>query len=270
MAMGFWKSLGGLVIVLLLVILPLKAVGAESGKSCGQIDCDAFEADLTNHASLQNGAKLAVNYCMGCHSFQYSRWERVANDTGIPNQMMLDNMVFTGQKIGDLMKIAMPEDGAKDWFGAVPPDLTLVARSRSPEWVYTYLRNFYADPSRPLGVNNRVFKDVGMPHALLDLQGLPECAPGPVMAYNGGIKRDRLTGEDILDDPCGRFEIPTAGTMSPEEYDAAMYDLVNFLAYIAEPMAEERKHIGRMVLLFLLLLLVFVVLLNREYWKGIH
>jgi ubiquinol-cytochrome c reductase cytochrome b subunit len=267
---GFWRTIGAVFVVAILVVLPLKAVGAESSKSCGSIDCDPFEAQLSNDASLQNGAKLAVNFCMGCHSFKYSRWERVANDIGIPNQMMMDNMIFTGQKIGQLMNIAMPADGAKDWFGATPPDLTLVARARSPEWVYTYLKNFYADPSRPLGVNNRVFKDVGMPHALLDLQGLPECAPGPVLAANGGIKRDLMTGADILDDPCGRFEINQAGSMSVEEYEVAVYDLVNFLTYISEPMAEQRKHIGKMVLLFLLLLLVPTVLLNREYWKGIH
>jgi len=267
---GPLKTLGAIGIVALLVVIPIKAVGAESSHACGTIDCEPFEAQLTNDASLQNGAKLAVNFCMGCHSFKYSRWERVANDIGIPNQLMLDNMVFTGQKIGELMDIAMPADSAKEWFGATPPDLTLVARSRKPEWVYTYLLHFYADPSRPLGVNNKVYKDVGMPHALLDLQGLLECAPGPVLAANGGIKRDLMTGEDILDDPCGNYNIIKAGTMNEEEYKAAVYDLVNFLTYVAEPMAEERKHIGRLVLLFLLLLLVPTVLLNREYWKGIH
>ena len=268
--MGFWRTIAAVLIVALLVVLPLKAVGSESSKACGAIDCDPFKAQLTNHASLQNGAKLAVNFCMGCHSFKYSRWERVATDIGIPHQLMLDNMIFTGQKIGGLMDIAMPADKAKDWFGATPPDLTLVARSRSPEWVYTYLKNFYADPTRPLGVNNKVFKDVGMPHALLDLQGLPECAPGPVLAANGGIKRDLMTGADVLDDPCGTFQINQLGTLSVEEYDSAVYDLVNFLTYISEPMAEQRKHIGKMVLLFLLLLMVFTVLLNREYWKGLH
>jgi len=267
---GFLRSMGAVAIVALLVIIPIKAVGAESAYKCGTIPCDSFEADLTNEASLQNGAMLAVNYCMGCHSFKYSRWERVATDIGIPNQLMLDNMVFTGQKIGELMDIAMPADAAKSWFGATPPDLTLVARSRKPDWLYTYLRNFYADPSRPLGVNNKVYKDVGMPHALLDLQGLAECAPGPVMAANGGIKRDLLTGQDILDNPCGNYNITKAGTMTAEEYDVAIYDLVNFLTYIAEPMAEQRKHIGKLVILFLLFLLVPTVLLNREYWKGIH
>ena len=267
---GPLKTLGAVLIVALMVVLPIKAVGAESGHNCGTIDCDAFEAQLANDASLQNGAMLAVNYCMGCHSFKYSRWERVATDIGIPNQLMMDHMVFTGQKIGALMEISMPADKAKDWFGATPPDLTLVARARKPEWVYTYLRNFYADPTRPLGVNNKVFKDVGMPHALLDLQGLPECAPGQVLASNGGIKRDLKTGEDILDNPCGNFNIRKAGTMTPEEYDVAVYDLVNFLTYIAEPMAEQRKHIGRWVLLFLLLLLVPATLLAREYSKVMH
>jgi ubiquinol-cytochrome c reductase cytochrome b subunit len=268
--MGFWKSMGALLIVLLMVVVPLKAVGAESGKSCGTIDCDPFEPQLTNYASLQSGAKLAVNYCMGCHSFKYSRWERVADDLKIPHELMVENLVFSGQKIGELMEIAMPADKAKDWFGATPPDLTLVARSRSPEWLYTYLRNFYVDPKRPLGVNNRVYKDVGMPHALLDLQGLQECAPGSVIAANGGVKRDLLTGEDLLEDPCGRFSTVSAGSMDQAEYDQAVYDLVNFMTYVAEPMAEQRKHIGKLVLLFLLLLLVPVVLLNREYWKGIH
>jgi ubiquinol-cytochrome c reductase cytochrome b subunit len=267
---GFWKSMGALLLVIFMVIIPIKAVGAESGKSCGDIDCDPFEAELTNYPSLQTGAKLAVNYCMGCHSFKYSRWERVADDLRIPHDLMMDNLVFSGQKIGELMEISMPADSAKEWFGAVPPDLTLVARSRSPEWIYTYLKNFYVDPLRPLGVNNKVFKDVGMPHALLDLQGLQECAPGPVIAANGGIKRDLLTGEDLLDDPCGRFTLIEKGTMSEADFDKAVYDLTNFLTYIAEPMAVQRKHIGRWVLLFLLLLLVPASLLAREYAKVMH
>ena len=268
--MGFWKTTGALLLVILMVVLPIKAVGAESGKSCGAIDCDPFTAELNDYASLQRGTNIAVNYCMGCHSFKYSRWERVADDLKIPHNLMMDNLVFSGQKIGDLMEISMPADNAKEWFGAVPPDLTLVARSRSPEWIYTYLKNFYVDHSRPLGVNNRVFKDVGMPHALLDLQGLQECAPGPVIASNGGIKRDLLTGEDLLDDPCGRFTLAEKGTLSEAEYDQAVYDLTNFLTYIAEPMAEQRKHIGRWVLLFLLLLLVPTTLLAREYHKVMH
>ncbi len=266
---GTFKTLCGFGLVAFLVFVPLRVVGAE-GKDCGTINCDNFRSSLGDEASLQKGAKLAVNYCMGCHSFKYSRWERVADDLTIPHDLMMKNLVFTEQKIGDLMHIGMSEEKAASWFGAAPPDLTLVARSRSPAWIYTYLRNFYADDSRPLGVNNRVYKDVGMPHALLDLQGLTKCAPGPVLASNGGVKRDLLTGEDLLDDACGRFEQISEGSLSPSEFDDAVYNLVNFLTYIAEPMAEQRQHIGKLVLFFLALLLVFVYLLNREYWKGIH
>jgi ubiquinol-cytochrome c reductase cytochrome b subunit len=268
--MGFWKSLVALFIVLFLCWAPLKAVGSESGFDCGTIHCDEFDADPGNKASLQNGAKLFVNYCMGCHSAKYSRWGRVATDLNIPVDLAQDNLVLANQKIGSLMDISMPADKAKQWFGAAPPDLTLVTRARQPEWVYTYLRHFYADPSRAVGVNNKVFKDVGMPHAMLDLQGLQECAPGPVLAQNGGIKRDPLTREEILEDDCGRYTIAEEGKLSPEEYDQAVFDLVNFMAYVADPVAEDRKRIGTYVLLFLAFLFIWVWLLNREYWKDIH
>jgi ubiquinol-cytochrome c reductase cytochrome b subunit len=269
---GPWKFLGAVGLVALLAFLPLKAVGAEVEKSCGTIECDHFEPDLHDKASLQRGAKYYMNYCMGCHSLRYARFERTASDLGIPPALAEQNLIFDGAKIGDLMQNAMPIPLAKKWFGAPPPDLTLVARARSPEWVYTYLRNFYRDdsPARAWGVNNRVFKDVAMPHALVELQGLPECAPGPVLAANGGIKRDPLTGEDILEDPCGRLAIAVAGAMTPGEFDAAVADLSNFLAYIAEPMALERQRMGIYVLLFLAFFGVFAWLLNREYWKDVH
>jgi len=173
-------------------------------------------------------------------------------------------------KFAALMENAMDKDQAKSWFGATPPDLTLVSRARQPEWLYTYLRAFYRDDSRPYGVNNKVFKDVGMPHMLLELQGLQGCAAGPVVAYNGGIKRDPLTGEDLLEDPCGRLTIPVAGKMTPREFDGAVYDLVNFLAYSAEPMVADRHRIGTYTLLFIVLFTVFAWLLNREYWKDVH
>ena len=276
--MGTWKSLGVLILVALLTFLPLKAVAAGSAFSCGTMDCDAMEPNLNDKASLQSGAKYYMNYCMGCHSLQYARYERTANDLDIPVELFEANLKFdSSAKIGQLMTTAMPEKPAKKWFGAAPPDLTLVARARNPEWLYTYLRNFYQDPSRPWGVNNKVFPDVGMPHVLLELQGMTACAPGPVHAANGGILRDPLTGEDILYgedgkalNPCGNLNNVTEGTMSTEEYDAAVYDLVNFLTYVAEPMAEERKRLGIYVLMFIAFLFVFAFLLNREYWKDIH
>lgn len=268
--MGFWRSMGVLAIVAALVFIPLKAVGAESAYECGTIPCDAVDIDHGDKASLQRGAQVFVNYCMGCHSTQYARWERTADDLGIPHHLALENLAFGDRKIGDLMTISMPEREAKKWFGAAPPDLTLVTRARSPEWVYTYLRNFYADPSRPFGVNNKVFKDVGMPHALLDLQGLPACAPGPSFNSNGGMRVDPLTSEPLNDDPCGNYALVSEGKLSPEEFDEATRDLVNFLSYLANPVADESRRVGTGVLLFLAFLFVFVWLLNREYWKDVH
>ena len=268
--MGGLKTLGVLVVVALLIFLPLKAVGAGGEYECGTIECDAMALNPADKASLQHGAKLFVNYCMGCHEAKYSRWGRVAADLNIPEQLVMDNLVHADQKIGDLMKISMRADEAKQWFGAPPPDLTMVTRVRSPEWLYTYLRNFYVDPNRAVGVNNKVFLDVAMPHALLDLQGLQTCAPGPVKAHNGGVKQDPLTGEPILDDPCGSYSLVSEGKMTPEEFDSAVYDLVNFMGYMADPVAEKRKTIGIYVLLFLAFLLVWVWLLNREYWKDVH
>jgi ubiquinol-cytochrome c reductase cytochrome b subunit len=269
---GPWKFLVALALVALMSIIPLKAVGAESAFKCGTIACDDFTPDLHDKESMQRGAKYYMNYCMACHSLQYARYERTATDLGIPLELAEQNLIFDDAKIGDLMENSMPTPLAKKWFGAAPPDLSLISRARSPEWIYTYLRNFYRDdsPSRPYGVNNRVFPDVAMPHVLMELQGLPECAPGPVRAANGGIKRDPLTGEDMLEDPCGRFNIVQAGSMSVEEFDVAARDMANFLAYVAEPMALERQRLGVYVLLFLAFFGVFGYLLNREYWKDVH
>ena len=268
---GLWGSLGGFALIMALTILPLKAVGAESAYKCGSIPCDDFKADPHDQASLQRGAMWYMNYCMGCHSLQYSRFNRVAEDLGIPEDLMEAHLIFDpAVKIGSLMHNAMDEDNAKVWFGASPPDLTLVSRARQPEWLYTYLRTFYRDDSRPYGVNNKVFKDVGMPHVMLEMQGMQECAMGPVKARNGGVKRDPLTGEDILEEPCGKLVVTEEGSMSPEEFDTAIYDLVNFLAYTAEPVAAKRQRIGIFVMLFIALFFVFAWLLNREYWKDVH
>lgn len=262
--------LGGLAIFLALVIVPIKAVGAESNFKCGEIACDHMEPSLDDEKSLQRGAKYFINYCMGCHSAKYSRYERVADDLGIPHNLMMANLVFTDQNIGGLMDISMKPEHAKKWFGSVPPDLTLVARARSVEWLYTYLRNFYQDDSRPLGVNNRVFPNVGMPHVMMELQGLPVCAPGPKLDAHGEASLDRM-GNPEIDEHCGSLaQGSLKGSMNTEEFDQAIYDLVNFLAYVGEPAALERKRIGIYVLLFLLVLLVFTSLLSREYWKDVH
>ncbi|WP_295798795.1 ubiquinol-cytochrome c reductase [uncultured Microbulbifer sp.] len=261
---SFILLVGGIIAVLLMAFVPIKAVGAESS-----VQLDHIKIDLNDKPSLQRGAKYFVNYCMGCHSANFSRWERVGTDLGIPSELMMQNLVLGDDKIGDLMEISMRPEDSKVWFGATPPDLTLVARARSPEWLYTYLRSFYKDDSRPTGVNNKVFPNVGMPHVLMELQGLPECAPGPKREH-GHVVRDEL-GNPIMDANCGSLEVSKVkGSMSDVEYDQAVYDLVNFMEYIAEPMAETRKKVGFYVLAFILVFFIFAWLLNREYWKDVH
>jgi ubiquinol-cytochrome c reductase cytochrome b subunit len=240
---------------------------------------DHREWDATNKPSLQHGSQMFMNYCMGCHSLQFERYERLSKGLGIPEDTVMKNLRFdSSAKIGDLMVNSMATKQAKEWFGAPPPDLTLVTRARGgADWVYTYLRTFYKDPARPWGVNNKVFPDVGMPHVLINLQGVQECEPGPSHAENGGVRRDPLTGKEVLFgedgkalNPCGRLKVTVPGTLTAKEYDDAVYDLANFLNYIAEPLQEQRKHTGVFVLFFLGILFVFAWLLNREYWKDVH
>ena len=265
---GVIKSLGILAVMGALTVIPLKVVGAESGFDCGTIPCDPITTDAADKPSLQRGAALYTNYCMGCHSLQYSRHNRVARDLGIPEDLYKANLMFDPEtKIGALMDNSMDKSNAKKWFGATPPDLTLVSRARQPEWLYTYLRTFYKDDSRPYGVNNKVYPKVGMPHVLMELQGMPECAAGPDLA-NGQM--DPLTGDAMMASPCGRLEIAAAGIMSGDEYDSAIYDLVSFLAYTAEPIKLQRQQMGIKVLLFLAIFFVFAWLLSREYWKDVH
>ncbi len=264
---GVWGTLGVLVLIMLLTALPLKAVAA-GGPG---IELDHMEPNLSDTASLQHGAGLFMSYCSGCHSLQYSRYTRVASDLDIPKDIAEEFLLLNrDHKIGDLMSSSMSVARGKQWFGVAPPDLTLIARSKSTDYLYTYLRTFYADPSRPLGVNNKAFPNSGMPHALIELQGLQACAAGPVKSGSGVVKRDPLTNQDILDDPCGSFKLVQEGSMSPEEFDGAVYDLVNFLAYVGEPAAKDRKRIGVYVLLFIAIFFVFAWLLNREYWKDVH
>jgi ubiquinol-cytochrome c reductase cytochrome b subunit len=266
------------ILLTLLVLLSFSAFANESEKECGTIDCEKFEPELHDKEALQRGAKYFVNYCMGCHSMAYMRYERLADDLDIPHDVAQQNLNFAGGNIGNLMTVAAPAQNQKKWFGATPPDLTLVARARGVEWVYTYLLNFYKDESRPYGVNNRVFKDVGMPHVMLELQGLAKCAPGPVHAENGGVKRDPLTREEVLFDPesgkalnpCGRLDVEKEGTMNKEEFSVAVGDLVSFLAYAGEPSALKRERMGVYALFFVSLFFVVAWLLNREYWKDIH
>ncbi len=197
---------------------------------------DKAPIDPTDLVSLQRGAKLFMNYCVGCHSLKYIRYKNMAGGIGIVDSQgkvmekaVQDNLIFSGAKITDPILTAMQKKEGADWFGIAPPDLSLVARSRGVDWLYTYLRSFYADNKKPWGVNNAVYPDVAMPDVLHNLQQ----------------------------------------SLTPEEYDQAVADIVNFLSYVGEPIRETRKRIGIWVLLFLGILLIFAVLLKREYWKDV-
>ncbi len=237
-------------------------------------DMQPFAGDLENLPSLQNGMRLYVNYCLGCHSLKFQRYERTADDLGIPHEIALENLVFSGQKIGELMTTAMEKESAKNWFGAAPPDLTMVTKVRSPEWVFNYLKTFYHDDSRPFGANNKVFPNVGMPNVLMGLQGVQReaCIQKPKLAENGGEMRDPLIpGKAITEEKCGELVVDEGtGLYDAEQFDAAVYDLTNFLYYVGEPTRLQRHRTGIYVILFLIILGCFTYLLNREYWKDVH
>lgn len=212
-----------------LALAPLTAKAA-GGNECGELtECLHAPVNNQDKASLQNGAKLYLSYCLACHSAKFMRYERMGADLGIDPALVQEYMNFTSAKIGDQLTTNTSAKDLAQWFGAPPPDLTLETRLRSPDWVYSYMLSFYPDESRPYGVNNRVFKDVAMPHVLADLE------------------------QDL----------------KPEEYKQAVGDIVNFMAYLAEPNRAQREHIGVWVLFFLLILLVPVWFLNKEYWKDI-
>ncbi len=201
--------------------------------------------------ALQNGAKVFINYCLNCHSASYMRYNRL-QDIGLTEQQIKDNLMFTTDKPGELMTIGMRRAESKQWFGAAPPDLTVIARARASEfgsgsdWLYTYLRGFYRDDARPTGWNNTVFSNVGMPHVLWELQG------------------EQVMGADH------KLVLAKPGLMKPADYNAMVADLVGFLNYIGEPVQNFRKELGVVVLIALAILFVFSYALKREYWKDIH
>jgi ubiquinol-cytochrome c reductase cytochrome c1 subunit len=216
----------------------------------GGVHLDSAPDVSGDPAALQNGARLFVNYCMGCHGLSSIRYNRLT-ELGLTEQQILENLMFATDKIGEPMLNAMKADEAKKWFGAVPPDLSLVARARASEsgtgadWLYTYLRTFYRDETRPTGWNNLVFDKVGMPHIFYELQG-----------------------EQVFDGH--ELTLVKGGKLSTEEYDKAVADLVGFLVWAGEPQAKLRKTLGVWVLLFLAVLGVFSYLLKKEYWKDVH
>jgi len=214
--------------------------------SSGGANLDKAGNDLTDKESLKRGFESYINYCLGCHQLQYQRYNRTFADLGISDADGVANFMYTGEKVGDHITNTMPAKEAAKWFGSAPPDLTLEARLRSPDWIYTYLRSFYVDPNRPFGVNNTVFKDVGMPHVLQSLQGVRTM------------------------DEHGKLSEATGGSMTAEEYDVFARDLANFLEYTAEPSKLDRQAMGYWVIGFLFIFLIFAYLLKVEYWKDVH
>jgi ubiquinol-cytochrome c reductase cytochrome c1 subunit len=243
-----------LFVAFLIAAIPVLGLAAGGG-----VHLDDADIDLSDQASLQRGAKYFMNYCLSCHSLKFQRYNRMAVDLGLTEQEVIDNLMFTTDKIGDTMNIAMTEDKATDWFGNPPPDLSVISRARGDDYIYTYLRGFYADKERPFGVNNKVFPDVGMPNVLWQLQGTQKAVFKTVEASDG-------TETEVID----RLEPLSEGTMSPEEFDQVARDLTAFLSYVGEPIQMERKRLGIWVLLFIAVFFVVAYLLKKEYWKDVH
>jgi ubiquinol-cytochrome c reductase cytochrome c1 subunit len=270
-----------LLILVALALMPLTGLAA-GGPA---VELESANIDLNNHAAIQRGAKYVVNYCMGCHSTQYVRYKQMT-EVGLTEDEITDNLIFAGgTKVGDLMKIAMPADDSAEWFGAAPPDLTLTARVKAggADWIYTYMKGFYTDPSRPLGVNNTVFANVGMPHVLWDLQGVQD----PV--YRFEVHGDGHTvatfeteaeavayidqqggGDFNLERVVDRLELVQPGKLTPAEYDQVARDIATYLTYISEPVKVERQRMGVWVMLFLVVFTVLAYLMKKEWWKDVH
>lgn len=234
-------------IILSILFLPVVAIAAEGG-----YPLDRSPHDPRDLVSVQNGARTFVNYCLGCHSAQYMRYQGLTA-LGLSEAQIRDNLMFTGDKIGEPMKGPMTVKEGKQWFGVAPPDLSVIARSRSADWLYTYLRTFYRDPKAATGWNNAVFPNVGMPHALWMLQG--ERRLEVADAGHGHVAY--------------KWSEASKGAQSVTEYDTTVRDLVNFLVYVGEPHAASRKAIGVITLFVLGVLFVLAWLLKKEYWKDV-
>jgi ubiquinol-cytochrome c reductase cytochrome c1 subunit len=218
--------------------------------------------DVTNRASLQQGARNFINYCLGCHSLQYMRYNRVAQDLGLTEEQLKTNLMFTGQRPFDVMKSAMPAADAENWFGRAPPDLSLIARAKGPDYIYQFLKTFYLDSGRPTGVNNLALENAAMPQVLADLQGTQKA----VFVLE---KKDEGNGaqmERVFD----HFEQVSPGRMSAAEFNEFVRDTVNFLDYVGEPVRAQREALGLWVVLFLLVFTGFAWALKKEIWKDVH
>jgi ubiquinol-cytochrome c reductase cytochrome c1 subunit len=250
-----------------LLFATLAALGFAAAASEGDVTWDKFPKErMTNVAALQSGAQLFVNYCLNCHSAGYMRFNRLG-DLGLSESQIKGNLLFTTDKVGETMKVALDPKQAKEWFGAVPPDLTVIARSRSDiskgsgaDYLYTYLRSYYRDPGKATGWNNLAFPNVGMPHALWELQGQRSAKFVDVKdAHDPSKMVHRFEA----------YETITAGRLSPREYDETVADLVAYLQWMGEPAQGQRVRVGVWVLIYLGLFIVIAWRLNASYWKDV-
>ncbi|GAA0814891.1 cytochrome c1 [Colwellia sp. D2M02] len=251
--------------LILAFALSIAALAPSAAFAAGpSVPVDKANNDLSDKESLKRGFQTYINYCLGCHQLQYQRYNRTFTDLGIEEADGVENYMYTGEKSGDHITNTMPKKDAAKWFGTAPPDLTLIARLKSPDYIYTYLRTFYIDESRPFGVNNTTFKDVGMPHVLQDLQGIQvKVVDKPAIAADpeNGIKAQAEVSH---------LEPARGGTLTTEEYDDLVRDLTNFLEYVGEPNKLERKSLGYWVIAFLFFFFIIAYLLKKEYWKDVH
>lgn len=230
------------------------ALAAGGGAAWG----DPANVDLGNVGSLQRGARNFMNYCSGCHSAKYVRYNQLGRDLGLTDQQLIDNLMFAAVKPTETIEIAMRPADAQRWFGQPPPDLSLITRARGADYVYNFLRSFYVDAARPLGVNNLMLPNASMPHVLWSLQGLQR--PVYEDVTHDGVTERRIKG----------FEPERPGTLAPAEYDEFVRDTVNFLAYIGEPVKRQRESLGVLVIAFLLVFGVLAYLLKQEIWKEVR
>jgi ubiquinol-cytochrome c reductase cytochrome c1 subunit len=238
--------------VVIALVLSFGLTGAAAAQT--EVELDAANNNIANTASLQRGAKYFVNYCLGCHSAKYVRYNRLGEDLQLSNQQLIDNLMFTGERPFDVMAVAMKPQDAARWFTIAPPDLSLIARSRGPDWIYMYLRSFYIDSERSTGVNNVVLHNTNMPHVLWQLQG---------------TQRAVFTTDEHGVQVFERFEQVRAGELDARAYDEVVRDIVNFLDYIGEPIKRERQQLGVRVIGFLLVFLLIAFMLKKEIWKDV-
>ena len=248
------QLIGSVLVIALLVMLPMMWSSDATAAAAGRLDLEHVETDLENQGSLQRGFRTYMNYCVSCHQLGYARYERTADDLGLEHDLVLANLVFDGSLIGDLIENTMSVENAESWFGAAPPDLTLAGRVHSPDWLYTYLKSFYNDASRPFGTNNKLFPAVAMPNVLHALQGDVTCD-------------DHGSGDPTR---CDLHHVAGSGALSVEDFDSLVTDLVNFLYYIGEPVRLHRQQTGVWVLAFLAVLYILAALMGREFSRDYH